>query len=164
MEILPPGARARQALDRIRAERENVEIELDQVVAATLGVDETVARFMAAHNEPLARAESYALAFSRPGSTPEPLNVTALLSFNAWLDAKDFETKLRRRYKELLPAPGLPAGARPAAIAKLKARFADLDEAEEVEVCKLEAEGFAVDRRSDVELSSLLDVWDRTAA
>lgn len=163
MEILESGAAQRVTLDRLRAERVACETELDQVSAATLSVDDAMTRVMTRLGQARDRAASYFTGFARPGSAPDPLAGGDLLGALLWLDPAGFEKQLRARLKSVLPG-GTSLSARTAAIAKLQQQLADLDEAEEQEICRLESLGLVVDRRADVDLTMLLEVWDRTAA
>lgn len=164
MQILSEGAPQRQALDRLRAERSRIEAELDEVSAASLSVDDAVARLMRSLDDARQRAADYFTAFARPGASPDSLNATAMVGVLAWLDPKTFESQVRTRLKALLPAAGLPIEKRAPAIATLKARVTELDELEERAICDLETNGFVVDRRADVELPMLLRVWESLAA
>lgn len=165
MEILLPGAPERQALDGIRAERVKLEAQIGDIAGATLSIDETVARFMGSIRLATEDAESHIRTFARPGSVPDPLSTAAVVGLMAWLDPRSLEASLRKRLKEALPQSGLALSSRPAAIAKLKEQLAEMEFAEEREICRLEDAGFAVERRlDDVDLETLLAVWDEEAA
>lgn len=162
MELLRPGDKRRQSLDRIRRDREQLLSEIDAAAAARLSVDETVQRFLVRLHDDVARAEQSMLAFSRPDVSPDLPAINA--AFFQWLDPKAFEAQLRARLKPLLPASAPTLASRPAAIAKLKTRLAELDLQEERAICALESQGLLVDRRSDVDIETLLKVWDEADA
>ena len=158
MELVLAGDRRRQALDKIRRDREATLAEIEGVAEARLSAEETMQRFLARLREDVARAEQGVLAFSRPSVAPDSPSINA--AFLLWLDPKAFESQLRARLKPLLPSGGLPQADRPKKVAALRARLGELEEAEEREVVRLEAQGLAVDRRRDADLSTLLRVWD----
>ena len=81
-----------------------------------------------------------------------------------WLDPQAFERQLRARLKPLLSDSGLPEAERLKRIAVLRDRVAEMELAEEAEICRLEAQGLAVDRRGDADLATLLRVWDAADA
>lgn len=162
MEIIVAGDRRRGALEKIRSERDKLLAELESVPEAQLSLDETLERFSARMREHVDQAQSSVLAFARPGVVPDVPKIDA--AFLLWLHGPDFEKALRARLKPLLPGAGVPLADRPKKIAGLQARLAELEEAEEREVCRLESAGFVVDRRSDADLATLLLVWDQLRA
>lgn len=158
MELVLAGDRRRQALDKIRRDRETTIAEIEATAEARLSLDETVQRLVARLREEATRAEQRVLAFANPTTVPDSLAID--LGFLLWLDPPAFERQLRARLKSILPSGGLPQADRPKKVAALRARLGELDEAEEREVVRLEAQGLAVDRRSDADLAKLLRVWD----
>lgn len=162
MEILIAGDRRRQALDKIRRDREATLAEIDSTAEARLSLDETVQRLLATLRDDEARAEQRVLAFASPSTAPESLALDA--GFLLWADPQAFERTLRARLKPLLSGVGLPQAERPKKLAALRERVGELEEAEEREVARLEAQGLAVDRRADADLALLLRVWDSLGA
>lgn len=158
MEIVLAGDRRRQSLDKIRRDRETTLAEIDATTDARLSLDETVQRVIARLRDDVTRAEQRVLAFANPSTAPDSLTIDA--GFLLWVDPQAFERQLRSRLKSLLPGGGLPQADRPKKVAVLRARLGELEEAEEREVARLEAQGLAVDRRSDADLTALLRVWD----
>lgn len=158
MEIVLAGDRRRQALDKIRRDRDATLADIENTTEARLSLDETVKRMLARLSEEAQRAEQRMLSFLRPTTMPDAPAIDA--GFLLWLDPQAFERQLRARLKPLLTDTGLPEVDRPKRIAALRGRVAELDEAEEREISRLEAQGLAVDRRSDADLATLLRVWD----
>ena len=158
MEILLAGDRRRQALDKIRRDREQTLAEIEGTTEARLSLDETVQRVLARLRDDANRAEQRVLAFSTPTTAPDSFAIDAGLLL--WLEPQAFERQLRARLKPLLPGGALPAADRPKRVAALRARLGELEEAEEREAARLESQGLVVDRRSDADLTTLLRVWD----
>jgi len=158
MEILLTGDRRRQALDKIRRDRDATLAEIESTAEARLSLDETVQRLLARLRDDVSRAEQRVLAFASPSTAPESLRIDA--GFLLWLDPQAFERALRARLEPLLSAAGLPQAVRPKKLAALRERVGELEEAEEREIARLEGQGLAVDRRSDADLQTLLRVWD----
>lgn len=162
MELLRPNDKRRQALDKIRRDREQLLSEIDATADVRLSLDETVQRLLARLRDDAARAEQSVVAFSRPEVSPDLPAINAALLL--WLDPKAFEMQLRARLKPLLPVSAPTLASRPAAIAKLKAKLIELDHQEERAVGALESQGLMVDRRSDVDIDVLLKIWDEADA
>ncbi len=165
MEILYASDRRRQTVDKLRAERTAALAEIESVGEATLSLDETVTRLLARLGDEAERAQDRVLAFARPSLVPEVPAINA--GFLLWVDGAVFEKQLRARLKPLLPNTAMPQADRTKKLGSLRARLSDLEEAEEREICRLEAQGLAVERRVDNELASVLRVWnsiDATAA
>ncbi|MEX0733311.1 MAG: hypothetical protein WDZ66_03975 [Steroidobacteraceae bacterium] len=158
MEILYTSDRRRQAIEKIRADRTKTLNEIESVGEAPLSLDETVTRYLASLREQAEHAEHQVLAFAHQSIVP------ALPAFNVgfllWLGGADFEKQLRARLKPLVPGTAMPQADRAKKVASLRAHLAELDEAEEREICRLEVQGLAVERRIDVELATVLHVWD----
>lgn len=159
MEILSTGDRRRQALDKVRRERENTVIEIEAVDDAALSLDDTVSSILASLRPAADRAEAAICSFNRPGPH-DALVLDAGLLF--WLDPTVFERQLRARLKPLLPSAGLPPAERPKRIAALRAKLAELERSEEVELCKLESAGLYAERRpaEDLDIETILAVWE----
>lgn len=158
MELVTDGDRRRQTLDKIRADRAKTLEDIEAVKEAPLSADDTAARLLARLVEEADRTQHRVLAFAQPGLSPDDLTLNPGLLL--WLYGADFERYLRARLKTLLPATAMPQAERTKKLASLRARLAALDEAEEREICRLEGQGLAADRRIDVELAVVEKVWD----
>ena len=158
MEILFASDRRRQPIDKVRAERTAALAEIEAIGEATLSLDQTVARYLARLRDDVERAQGGVLAFAKPALEPDLPSVTP--GYVAWLGGADFERQLHARLKELLPTSAMPQAERTKKLASLRGRLAELEEREEVEICKLEAQGLAVERRIDIELATVLGVWN----
>lgn len=158
MELVHAGDRRRQALDKIRGDREITIAEIEATMEARLSLDETVQRLVPRLREEATRAEQRVLAFANPTTLPDSLAIDS--GFLLWLDPPAFERQLRARLKSMLPSGALPQADQPKKVATLRARLGELDEAEERQIARLEGQGLVVDRRSDADLTMLLRVWD----
>lgn len=158
MELVLASDRRRQALDSIRRDREATIAEIETTTETRLSLDETVQRLLARLREDVIRAEQRVLAFASPTTAPDAFPIDA--GFLLWVEPQAFERQLRARLKSLLPNGGVAQVDRTRKLAALRGRLGELEEAEEREVVRLEAQGLAVDRRSDADLAALLRVWD----
>lgn len=158
MEIIKAGAPTRADLDRIRVDLVNAETALEEVAAATLSIDDAVARFLERHSQSRDRAGQYFTGFARPG-TPDPLHESDAVGAMLWLDAAGVEKQLRARLKATV-TPGQSIEARAAAIEKLQRQIAALEESEEVAICALEEQGLFVERDIEADVEMMLRVWD----
>lgn len=158
MELLLAGDRRRQALEKIRRDRDATLAEIESTADGRLSLEETVQRLLARLRDDVARAEARVLSFASPSTAPESPQLDA--GFLLWVDPQAFEKALRARLKPLLPSSGLAIAERPKRIAALRQRVGELEEAEEREISRLEAQGLVVDRRADADLQILLQVWD----
>lgn len=164
MEILAAGAPAARTLEKIRADREQCEAQIEAIAGGGLSVDDATAHFLGSLGPARARVEQYMAGFGRPGSIPDPLAAADKTAFDFWLDPVGFERQLRARFKAALPPPGLPVAERPHAIAVLKAKLLELGKAEEAKICALEGAGLFPARRRDVDLELVLQSWDQVPA
>ena len=156
--FLQSGAKERRKLDKVRDELAALEDEIETIAAASFAVDESLDRILRIMDEKRRLADVQLSYFTRPGDGPvlPDLNLGFLA---ALLGPTEIEARLRTRLEQLTPAPGLPRAERERTLADLRAKCTALEEAEEREVCALEAAGFVVDRRGvDPELA--LRVWD----
>lgn len=189
MDLLRAGAPAGAALDAKRAEIEALAEELDSVIRADAAdvdlmeqcraaVAGEIERGYVAGFDALRRSNAFValMDFSIRGvpTSRDPYQNNKVPDLNAGtlyaqinalgrkLKMGDdlavqvvFETTKARQGS----APGLPTAERQAKIRELGEELRRLQRAEEIEVLKLEAAGFHVLRRADIDPAIIFDVW-----
>jgi len=183
MGLILEGAPERKALDAKRAEIRSKQADLQDVIdaeAADADLLDNCRKAVAAEMErgfpsgfdALRLSNSFLKAMDFPGMRPlantklPTLDWSALISFADALGRKlgmgdelstqvVYEIAKHRRRRE----PGLPDADRQARIRQLHDELRSLERAEEREVLKLEAAGFHILRRDDIEPEVLFSVW-----
>ncbi|MGE3774229.1 MAG: hypothetical protein AB7I32_14990, partial [Gammaproteobacteria bacterium] len=164
LRLLRAGAAERKDLDKIRGQIESAGQEIEDVRDAPLPLTEATARLMEHVRPQIEVARSGLLAFMRPGSWPlNPAEVPADLRHPlvATLVAEALfrPAAFDKSVASLLSGagkPGLAAAERQRKLAELQAKVEQLETDEEMEIVRLEAAGYCVERRVEVPIERLL--------
>lgn len=175
---LNPDAKERSRLARIRSQIEQTKNAMHDVSEAPLTLDDSVARAMA---DIEAHAEHKTLGiYTRPDqdavivdpkngiSTMKPFEQSPTAMLYHLLGREFLEKALRAHLAPYCANAGLSRIERRARQRELQAKLSELLDAEEVEVCALEAKGFVVDRqlpdgdraRMSEHADRLLRIWE----
>lgn len=175
MDLSREGAPERKALDKKRAEIAARSNEIEATInAETSDVDLTENCRRAVRGEiektraesafdSLRRSDAFLAAMDFPGVARYQNIVMPGLTWGALFRVLGeeraaqmvFETSKRGATTE----PGLPNAEREKRIADLREQLKKLERAEEIEVLKLEAAGFNLLRRDDIDPAVIFDVW-----
>lgn len=158
MKLLRSGDAPRGALDELQTSIAAHKQRVVETVRAPLPAEEVTQRvrdLIAREVERInpVRAVSH---IRYPGPVQLPI-----LSWGmwAWLWPGEAERALVARLSEMEPAAGLPEARRGEAIATLRRELQELERREELEIQRLEAEGYIVLRRPAADLQLLLNIW-----
>jgi hypothetical protein len=163
--ILPKGALARQALDRLQAEVVVTNDAIKFLGLSLLPLEETRALLL----EHLKRAmytntpENAFLLFQIRGgdlALPSVLGIAEL----AWIETPEvLVDKIMQRIKANGRDVGLPAAKHGAELGRLRAKLDQLEYDEEAEVLRLEVAGHSILRRETARPEILFKVWGKQA-
>jgi hypothetical protein len=157
--LLSAGAPERRKLDHLRGQIRALVESLQEIRDASLPVTESVQRFMATIEPDIERARQALLAVGRPDGGDALPPVDALVAA-ALLQPVEFEKRVAAILAAAPGKPGLSAGERRKKIAECEAKIAALEIAEETEIIRLEVLNCCVERRPEVPISRLFEVWD----
>jgi hypothetical protein len=162
--IIRPGHQAMKKLDGIRAKIAETRKAIEADEKLPLPDSEARLNVRAAIVREQAKVGPKATAFGR-FSYPRSGYVHHQLPELDWhmlialLGAQDIEDRIMASIAARPGERALPADKRAAKVAELQAEVESLERAEEQEVLTLEAKGFAVLRRADVDARLVLEVW-----
>lgn len=162
--LLSPGSKERKPLDQLRKQIEDVNSQIDNLRSARLPVSESRKRLLI-HLQPRMeelRGELGRITYpDREAFSEDPKrnSVITALAAVALLAPSEFDKSLTALLTAEGAEVGLPTAGRAKRVEELAAKLADLETAEEQEICRLESEGYCVERRQEVPIERLLAVW-----
>lgn len=161
-QILRPGAPARKTLDACQANIAALVVEISAVERAPLAYEEVRSKIAhlieTEHNPGGVRLENQMIANPLYHSPLPPVSwrvLAALLGGAEAVAEKILQNLIIPQCKE----PGLPRAQREAKLDELRKKLRRLVISEETETLRLEASGYVILRRQDVDPEVLLEVW-----
>jgi hypothetical protein len=161
LNILRSGAKARAKLDKLQAEIAVNAIELAAAEGAPVSIEEARTRLNNALEWPVQQA---ALAFeSLLVRTPGHVQLPTAMGVGEWAYLQGADAFVESILVRIAGKAGVPAEKRAEHINALRQTLLRLQIAEEHEVLDLERCGHTVLRRSNADLTVLLEVWSESA-
>lgn len=157
--LLRAGAPERRKLDHLRGQIKALGESLEEIRSAPLPIGESVQRFMATIEPDIDRARQALIAFGRPGGDHSLPPIDALVAA-ALLQPVEFEKRVTAILAAAPGKPGLSAAERRTKISELEQKIVAAELAEEVAIVELEIKGFCCERRVEVPIARLLQIWD----
>ena len=160
MIFLADGDTRLAKLDQLRAKRAELVDRIETAAAALLPLDVAVANLMHRVRQRIELGLLSIMQFNKPG-VHDYMAGSDLGALTAMVGEDVIEANVR---KLLSTETGERRSLqdRDAEIRKCRAEVDKIERAEELEVLRLEAQGFSVHRREDVDMALILAIWEET--